>query len=67
MKSRKYTSFEDAVKYCEERGSLKYFGRQGDKFEYCVYTLTIGVKIFHVNIYDDGMVKVTHEGWKTEY
>ena len=64
MKSRKFPSFNEAVSYCEERGSLKYFGRQGDKFEYCVYTLTIGVKIFHINIYDDGRLDVVDERWK---
>lgn len=64
MKSRKFTSFEDAVKYCEERGTLKYFGREGSNFEYCVYTLTIGMKVYHLFIYDNGKLVVTDERWK---
>ena len=64
MKSRKFPSFDDAIKYCEERGSLKYYGREGQHFEYCIYTLTIGNKVYHVNIHDNGLLDVVDERWK---
>lgn len=64
MKSRQFPSFEDAVRYCEERGSLKYFGREGSNFEYCVYTLTIGNRVYHLFIYANGKLVVTDQTWK---
>ena len=64
MKSRQFPSFDDAVKYCEERGSLKYFGREGSNFEYCVYTLTIGNRVYHLFIYDNGKLVVTDQTLK---
>lgn len=63
MKSKKFNSFEEAKEHCNKAGKLKYWGRQGIDFEYCVYTLQIGSKIFHCNVYDNGLLKVVDERW----
>lgn len=63
MGSKKFDSFEDAVRYCESRGSLRFFGREGDDFEKYVCTLTIGKKIYYIDIYESGLLKVVGEDW----
>jgi hypothetical protein len=63
MKSKQFPNLTDAVSYMEERGKVQYHGVIGYN-EYYVYTLTIGVRVFHVNVYEDGRLVVTHERYK---
>ncbi len=56
---KKFPSFDDAVKYCESRGKMKYFGRVGYNHEKSVYTLYRESKTYYVSIRDDGLVEVT--------
>jgi hypothetical protein len=60
MKSRKFPTFDDAKAYLESRGKLDFFGKVGDRDQCYVYTLTIGVKVYHLLV-TDGLVEVTHE------
>jgi hypothetical protein len=61
MKSRQFPSFQEAIDYCKSKGDLQYFGREGphDNYIKCVYTLTVGMQIFHLFIHDSGLVEVT--------
>jgi hypothetical protein len=61
QKSRKFTTMAEARDYLTERGKLEYFGRDGIDAKTYVYTLTIGVRVYHILLRDDGFVTVTHE------
>lgn len=61
--NRKYThqfpSFEAAVAYLEERGTLQYFGRNGRMAEQFIYIFTHkDGRVFHVDVYNDGKMVV---------
>lgn len=61
MKSRKFSTFDEAKDYLESRGKLVYGGRDGIDAKTYVYTLTIGVKVYILLLHEDGLVEVTHE------
>jgi hypothetical protein len=61
MKSRKFPSLEAAQEYMRERGELKYFGREGTDARTYVYTLTIGVKVYHILLVENGTLFVMDE------
>lgn len=54
MKSRKFATFAEAIQYLEERGTLKYFGREGHDFEYCVYNFVCRGITYHLSVYIEG-------------
>lgn len=59
---RQFDNREEAMAYLKERGDLQYFGRDGHRYEYCVYTLTLpSGKKYGVDVYDDGRVEVVNE------
>lgn len=59
MKHRKFPSFADAKAYCESKGKLTYYGREGT-FErpFYVYSLEFEGISYHVWIYEDGLLEV---------
>jgi len=61
MKSRKFPTYDEAKAYLESVGKLQFFGRVGNNAEIYVYTLTIGAKEYHLNVYADGKVELTLE------
>jgi hypothetical protein len=61
MKSKQFPSYEEAESYMKERGELKYWGTEGNAY---VYTLTIGIKVYHLLLEDDGLVEVLYERYK---
>lgn len=64
MQSRKFTSLEEAQEYLKSRGKLKYWGREGIDAKTYVYTLTIGSRVFHLFLHEDGLVRVTDETYE---
>jgi hypothetical protein len=57
--NRQFHSFDEAIAYLEERGRLQYFGRAGEKFEYCVYKINLhDGREYRINVYLDGKVEV---------
>lgn len=64
MKSRQFPSFNDAIAYLESKGELRFHGRAGSYAEYCIYTLTIGIRVYELKIYMDGKVEVMGERYK---
>jgi hypothetical protein len=64
MKSKQFPSMEEAKAYMMERGKLTYFGTEGWNPEKYGYTLTIGVRVYHLFMYKDGLVEVYHERYK---
>ncbi|MDB5054922.1 MAG: hypothetical protein JWM44_2972 [Bacilli bacterium] len=61
MKSRKFPTFDEAKAYLESRGKLEFFGKVGDRDQCYVYTLTVGVKVYLIFVWNDGLLEVTHE------
>jgi hypothetical protein len=61
MKSKQFPSYEEAVTYMNERGEVKFWGTEGKAY---VYTLTIGIKVYHLLVHDDGLVEVLYERYK---
>lgn len=61
MQSKQFPTFDEAKAYLESRGKLVYGGREGTDANTYVYTLTIGIKVYHLFLYEDGLLKVTHE------
>lgn len=60
MRSRKFPTFDEAIKYLEERGKLEYFGRVGYRAEQCVYTFFHrDGRVFGLRVHDDGKVEIT--------
>jgi hypothetical protein len=61
MKSHQFPSFQSAIDYCNSKGELKYYGREGphDNYVKCVYTLTVGRTVYHLYVYDSGFLEVT--------
>jgi hypothetical protein len=64
MKSKQFPSMEAAKAYMEERGKLIYWGREGTDAKTYVYTLTIGGKVHHVLLEEDGYLRVIYERFK---
>lgn len=64
MKSRQFSSKEEAISYCKSVGTFKNWGRAGKDLEYAVCTLIIGNMVYHIDVYDDGLVKLRHERYK---
>lgn len=61
MRSRQFDTFDDAIKYLEERGELKYFGRIGNRNEICPYSFVHkGIK-YSLNVHLDGLVQIREE------
>lgn len=60
MKSQ-FTSHDEAKKYLEDKGELKYWGREVSEY---VYTLTVGVKVYHLLVHPNGKVRVIDERYK---
>jgi hypothetical protein len=55
-----FHSLEEAMAYLEQRGTLKFFGRAGSNYEYCVFTFISKAKrLYHLNIHMDGRIVVT--------
>jgi hypothetical protein len=63
MKSKQFPSMEAAKAYMEERGKVEYHGVIGNN-EYYVYTLTIGSRVWMIDIYADGKLVVTGDRYK---
>lgn len=56
---RQFPNREAAMAYLEERGTLKYFGREGMRYEKCVYALTThDRRVYTLFLSDDGLVEV---------
>lgn len=59
MYSKKFPTSEDAETYLKEKGTLKFHGRAGRNYEYCVYTYDLfDGRRYYVDIYDDGKIVV---------
>jgi hypothetical protein len=63
-KKRKFASFEEAKAYCAERGELEFFGRAGVNYEYCVYNVIIGMRVYSVYIHDSGLLEILRWRYK---
>jgi hypothetical protein len=61
MKSKQFPSLEEAEAYMKERGDLKYWGTELKAY---VYTLTIGINVYHLLVHDDGLLEVLYESYK---
>jgi hypothetical protein len=64
MKSKQFPSLEEAKSYMMKRGELKFFGTEGRNPEKLCYTLTIGIKVYHIFMHEDGLLEVYHERYK---
>ncbi|MCU6797980.1 hypothetical protein OB236_38230 [Paenibacillus sp. WQ 127069] len=58
MKNEKFSSLEEAQSFMEERGKLKYWGREGTDCSDYVYTLTIGIVVYHILLHKNGTLRV---------
>lgn len=60
-KRKQFPTYEEAIKYLEERGRLEFHGRDGREYEYCVYTFYHhdGRK-FYVDVYNNGLMVVNN-------
>ena len=66
MKSRKFPTFEDAKAYMEKAGEVKFFGRAGERYTQCIYTLTVGSRVYHISLHDDGLLEVVDETFRRD-
>lgn len=55
MKSKQFPTFDDALSYMEEAGTVKYYGREEDIF---IYTVTVGSTIYQIMLSESGLLKV---------
>ncbi|RPK19994.1 hypothetical protein [Paenibacillus xylanexedens] len=54
-----FKSLDEAIAYYKMYGELKYFGRAGERYEYCVYNYHVrDGRTLGINIYDDGKVEL---------
>jgi hypothetical protein len=62
MKSKQFPSLEEAEAYLNSRGGvLKLWGTEGKAY---IYTLTIGSKVFHLKVHENGLVEVLYDRYK---
>jgi hypothetical protein len=64
MNSKQFPSMEEAKAYMEERGKLIYWGREGTDAKTYVYTLTIGIRVYHILLHENGNLRVIYERFK---
>jgi hypothetical protein len=59
MRQHQFESYEVAKAYLEERGTLTYWGWEGQMDGYYVYTFVAknGIK-YHCDVFKDGLVRV---------
>jgi hypothetical protein len=53
---KKYRSFEEAIRVMSEKGELQFIGREGRRYEYCIYNYRYKGKLHHLAIKNDGEV-----------
>ncbi|QSF43431.1 hypothetical protein [Paenibacillus tianjinensis] len=61
MKSRKYSSFDEAINDLKKSGELTYFGREGVMAEGYVYQYRCKGIVRVVVVYEDGNLVVVGE------
>jgi hypothetical protein len=62
MKSKQFPSLEEAETYLQSSGGvLKLWGTEGKAY---IYTLTIGIKVYHLKVHENGLVEVLYERYK---
>lgn len=58
MKSHKYDSYDEAVKFLKSKGQLKFWGRIGNMAEIHLYTINVDFNEYTVYVYEDGLVEI---------
>jgi len=66
MKQKKFSTFIEAVSYCESKGKMKFIGRIGQKYEYALYNLYIENRVYTLEIREDGLLRVRDKRLKLD-
>lgn len=53
-----FNSLDEAIEFYSKYGRLEFFGRGGDRYEYCIYNYHVrDGRLLRINIYDSGKVE----------